>query len=108
MSYLSRTIFICHSSKRSVSRFRKSDDVLRDAAFGRAGDLELRLDRAQDFTSLRGDGVAAVGLHLVRADVVQRLPEDVAQAASGERADYGNDFFLRRPRERALVFWPKC
>lgn len=64
------------------------DDVLRDCALGCASDLELDLDRAQDFTRLSGDGIGPVRQDVLVLQVGQRLPKDVLQATSRERPDY--------------------
>lgn len=70
---------ICARHPPGSSRFSEGDDVLRNAALGRVGDLQLGLDRPQNFPRLGGYRVGAVGLNVVRPNVQQGFPEDITQ-----------------------------
>ena len=69
------------------STLRKLDDVLRNRALGRAGNLQLRLDRPQDFPRLGGDGISPVRQNVIVLQVGQGLPQNVLEATSRERPD---------------------
>lgn len=55
--------------------FRELDHFKRHTALALADDLQLHLDRAQNFTSLCCDRIALRRQHLIVLDLVQRFPQ---------------------------------